>query len=221
MSSGLADKLRDDLIEWPLEGNHYFLPIDLLENLVTEKTVKEELLHLKIAIEEQKLDSYVRSICTKAKKLFTLLLLQQQEMSIFAFMDEGITDSDLPLTRCYLQKSGVLPPTFTLCTNKHSSTGIIDHSKCGIKAISSWKWNVVRDVCAHQWQVQAPVFEKSSARGAPIPHFDLDDNTVLPFIEDHEGKVVQTKVGGYSHVWGVRIHPAHQKMYQSTDSRVS
>jgi hypothetical protein len=57
--------------------------------------------------------------------------------------------------------------------------------------------------------VLAPVFKKEE-RPDVIPHIELNDACLLPFIEDREKH--DKMAGGYSEVWGVRIHPAHQKL---------
>ena len=67
-----------------------------------------------------------------------------------------------------------------------------------------------------QWLVLAPVFKKVQHR---ISHQELDDNVVLPFIEDRKNQH-DSWSDGYSHLWGVRIHPAHQNVYKSSDPNV-
>lgn len=64
------------------------------------------------------------------------------------------------------------------------------------------------DICREQWSVLAPEFKRIEGK---IPHHNLDNNTIFPYIEDNQG--VQGRSGGYSHVWGIRIHPAHQDVY--------
>jgi hypothetical protein len=54
--------------------------------------------------------------------------------------------------------------------------------------------------------------------GGKITHHDLHENALLPFIEDHDRE--QTNAGGYSQVWRVRIHAAHQ-MLSSIEPKVS
>jgi hypothetical protein len=68
-----------------------------------------------------------------------------------------------------------------------------------------------------QWVFQAPHFHKQPDE---IPHFDLDDNCVMPFVEDHEENPKFRRAGGYSELWPVRIHPAHQNLLDSTNPRV-
>ncbi|PMD33649.1 kinase-like protein, partial [Hyaloscypha variabilis F] len=72
-----------------------------------------------------------------------------------------------------------------------------------------WQWRDINDFCHAQWAFLAPVFDELHK------HYELDDNDILPFIEDNEKFLRQ---GGYSEVWGVRIHQAHQLLRQSSAS---
>jgi hypothetical protein len=41
---------------------------------------------------------------------------------------------------------------------------------------------------------------------------DLNHNTVLPFTEDHQDPNSRVQLG-YRKAWAIRIHPAHQYIY--------
>jgi hypothetical protein len=71
--------------------------------------------------------------------------------------------------------------------------------KDGITALDRW-----------QWSVQAPEFVQVADE---IPHLELSDNIILPFTNDFRKDGFRT--GGYSEVWSVRIHPAHQNLLKS------
>lgn len=220
-SMTLAERLQGAQYEWPPGQNSYFIPVDVLDELMTYQNVKEELRQMDPKMEEQCLARYANYICTSAKKIFAILLCGQNRCFIFSFVDEGISDKDLPFVRCSLEND--CPASrpnhqFILCKRDHSECKREDHRDCGIKALSSRSRDITRDFCRDQWLVQAPVFEKSST--GEIPHHDLDNNVILPFIEDREAQESQTKSGGYSHVWGVRIHSAHQNLYHSADPNV-
>jgi hypothetical protein len=63
--------------------------------------------------------------------------------------------------------------------------------------------------------VLAPVFDL----GEDVLHHELDDHCVLPFLKDKE-RSDKAREGGFSSVWEIVIHPAHQKLYHSTNPEV-
>ena len=220
MALTLVQQLQEAQIEWPPRGNSYFLPINALNELVTYNSVAAELRRIDPKASDTQVSRHTSSICSSAMKLFTVLLCGTKSSYITKFLDDGITDRDLPFVRSYTtngSNSDVQNLPFVLCKSDHDRCLKYNHSKCGIKAMAFWSQRDIRELCRDQWFVQAPVFEQKSTIGQ-VPHHDLDDNTVLPFIEDYETQ--KTSQGGYSHVWGVRIHSAHQNVYRSTNPNV-
>jgi hypothetical protein len=220
MSPDLADRLQDAQIEWPPGQNSYFIPVDRLYDLVSEREVKRELRKIHPSLDELRILSYTSSICRTSRKLFALLICCKKGSYICEFLDEGITDQDLPFLRAYRKADSghyTQAQEFDLCTKDHIHCQREIHRDCGIKPMISWTQREVRILCRDQWLVLAPLFRKTSGK---IPHVDLDENTILPFIEDQELRQDSRKGGGYSHVWGVRIHSAHQNVYKSTDPEV-
>jgi hypothetical protein len=64
----------------------------------------------------------------------------------------------------------------------------------------------------------APIFENGPSF---IPsHYELDNRVILPYVEDKERDVGCVRHGGFSEIWGVRIHPAHQQMLSSQNPLV-
>lgn len=67
-----------------------------------------------------------------------------------------------------------------------------------------WMPSKKRQFEKDQWKVRAPFFARSSDPDNPIRRYDLPDKAVLPFtLWQWHGS------GGASHVFKVRIHPAH------------
>ena len=152
---------------------------------------------------------YAESICSNSRKVFAILVGIGKSKSICAFVRENIADKDLPLVRFYSE------PHISTRRNGHPYTLRTKGSpEKAIEAMADWSDRDIRNFCREQWWVLAPVFDE-------MKHYELDDSCVLPFIEDHEGEHDQTKSGGYSQVWGVRIHPAHQHLYKSANPSVS
>jgi hypothetical protein len=78
-----------------------------------------------------------------------------------------------------------------------------------IQVFSQWKPKAVKDFKQDQWSVISPIFDTVGE------HYELDDHTILPFIENKECPE-QLIAGGYSDVRSVRIHAAHLDLSWST-----
>ncbi|KAF4635972.1 hypothetical protein G7Y89_g2100 [Cudoniella acicularis] len=219
MATTLGEKLEDARCEWVEGSNQWFVPISDINDLVTEENVAEALVDIYDGLTVAQVNSYSSLVCSTSKKLFTLLFCSSKRKYIRNFLDDGISDVDLPFVRCPRER-GVGPQRsnrgFDLCIAAHKNCDKASHRDCGINAMASWSKKDITDLCRDQWIVLAPIFDEIP--NGDVPHHVLDSNTVMPFIEDQQG--VRDKSGGYSHVWGVRIHPAHQKVYKSTVSKL-
>jgi hypothetical protein len=221
----ISEGLQYAQIEAPQGSNSYFIPIDVLDRLLTRRNIRQELRKICPDMEEQRREVYINAICSTSKKLFAILLCTSSAGNvrfICDFIDEGVNDADLPLTRVY-PNGGTLSShnrrMYTLARADHRSCMLLDHSSCGINLFSKWHRMEIQNLCRDQWLALAPVFE--SVPGNIPPHLSLDDAVVLPYIQDWELDVTRIKPGGYSEVWPVRIHPAHQKLLKSADPLVS
>ena len=122
-----------------------------------------------------------------------------------------VFDSDPPFTRvpskeqdpdCYERVD------YRLCTSDHEKKCLGKHNeKCSIKAMASWTTRALDTFFSAQWMVQVPVFQKIDG---DIPHQDFDENVIMPYVNDFEMEAI---IGGFSKVWKVKIHPAHQNLY--------
>jgi hypothetical protein len=227
LKSALQSKLREYQIEWPHHGGSYFIPNDILETLINEFRIAQALQDIYTSMPEQRRQIYAAGVCDKAKhskKIFAILLCGLHgtcSHHIQRFLDDGITDRDLPFYRVPL--TGIIPSNpynkpFKLCTVGHKTCVLPDHLSCGIGALFDWSQRDVGDLCESQWMVQAPTFVRSA--GHEIPHLDLDRNVIMPFTEDQEFEDGKMKTGGFSDVWGVRIHYSHQNVYKPSGSKV-
>lgn len=85
----------------------------------------------------------------------------------------------------------------------------INRARCKVlKVFTLWTAKAIEDFDRDQWSFISPVFDQLGL------HYELDDHVVLPFTENNERHRLIS--GGYSDVWSVRIHPAHQKIFQSS-----
>jgi hypothetical protein len=218
----LRQRLQEVQVESPEGGNRYFIPINELQKLVRRDYVEAELRSM-YPLNEEEVSAYSEYICDKAKNLFTVLLCGSSTIireSILDFVDDAISDDDLPFGRGYsptTEPFNTYRRPFGLCRRNHLRCHLSDHRACGIKALSTWPQPEISHLCRDQWLVLAPVFRRILG---DIPYLELDDNIVLPFIEDQEGSPNLIQRGGYSEVWGVRIHSAHQDLLQKSRSQV-
>jgi hypothetical protein len=221
--TSLSSQLQDRKIEWPDEENTHFIPINAMEELVTCANVREELeVIYPETMDEETLDSYANSICSSRMKLFTILLCGSglRRVWIRDFVDKGITDSDLPFERYFLQEEEPRNQTtrkrpFRLCSKRHAES---DSHPCAVTVMQNWPQREIGDFCRDQWMVQSPVFRRTPGG---IPHYELDNRIVMPFEEDYESDKTAFRTGGYSDVWPVRICAGHQDLYRSSDQQVS
>jgi hypothetical protein len=76
-------------------------------------------------------------------------------------------------------------------------------------ALAQWTPRAIETFRREQWSFIPPSFDIGQ-------HYEFDDNTILPFIEDNESRnPVMFRVGGYSEVYAVRIHSSHHRFWHS------
>lgn len=202
----LKGQLEISLVSGP-SSEQFFLPADAQDRLIIAPLVAAEFERLFPNLPLSERSKYVSRTCSSARKLFAILLGIEKGDSILDLLADGIIDDDLPLVK-YPKRAanaGQTAPYFTLRSRRR-----IDYP---IQTIDHWNWRTsIRQFYSEQWWLKAPVFD------TPGKHYELEDDCVLPFTENNEG--INVNSGGYSDVWGVRIHPAHQKLFRSSNPRV-
>jgi hypothetical protein len=191
--------------EWPTEGNQYFIPANDLRRLVKVNTILNQLRSSRPDLPEQELIEMAERACASAYKLFAILVCANKSNKFYEFLEERLCDADLPFGRS--SDSG---HNGFLCSSRHPHKII--------RSMKSWGLYQISNFSRDQWQMLSPIFRRRNE----VEHYELLNNHVLPFIEDHEqdpGKF--TGFGGYSSVWAVVIHPDHQLLYTSTNPAVS
>jgi hypothetical protein len=201
-------KLQEDFFEvrkeWPKEGNQYFIPANDLRNLVTVDIILNQLRSSKPDIPEHELKQMAERACESAYKLFAILVCANKSNKFYDFLEEGLCDADLPFGR-----SSNLGQGGDLCSSRPPNKII--------QSMKSWGRYQISNFSRDQWQMLSPVFR----RGSEVKHYELLNNHVLPFIEDHKldsGEFI--RFGGSSSVWAVVIHPDHQFLYTNTNPAV-
>lgn len=213
----LKNEILDSQIECP--GFKYFVPIGELHKLVNESTIRKALQTIYPTLadrDQRRLQQYTATISVRSKRLFAILVCGENAVrqSIWEFIEEGITDADLPLCRTQ-HETGYKT---TLCRSGHRNCRGMNYQLCGheIEVTSRWRKDSLADLDRRQWFFQAPEFRTLHGE---IPHLDLATNVVMPFTEDDEQKEGGLRAGGYSEVWAVRMHPDHHNLLYSTDPR--
>jgi hypothetical protein len=209
------------------DGNgRTFLPIDELEdmidleNIITELELSEcpevDLVTIAQQVWNPRADKSGQGQ-TSRQRIFAILCLLQKASQIVSFIDEDIFDHDLPFI---FQKAG---PTGDVYREIQQDSATVLNP---IRAFTSDVWIAsVRDMFdKYQWQMLAPCFKFSYGAAEKVLHFNLKDQTIMPFIEDQvmpfiegeaEDKTQQEfsptfiREGGFSFVRRVKIHPAH------------
>lgn len=217
----LKTVIESEVHEWPPGEFGFFIPFSAIEKYVVEGTVRNVLVQGLVGNSERDIDLYTSAVVSSSRRLFTIVLITPNtELSLLAdLLEEGISDHDLPFSRIDLTSTS---PTRNnryrlgkadhyLCKKKRGG-----HEDCVIKSLSSLGNVGIVDFCRYQWLVLAPIFEGSSNG---IVHYNFEIRTVFPYVEDLEG--VDCKIGGFSEVWSVRIHAAHQKLLDSSDPKVN
>jgi hypothetical protein len=198
-------------VEWPEHENRYFVPIDRLKELITYGSILEEFERCKLKFpSNQAKKKTANRILSSCWRLFAILVYVGRAKFICDFLDEGLDDSDLPFER-YQKNSD--NGRFKLCSSK------LRHKR-PIHCMKEWDRLSVEALARDQWCMQAPVFEKAVDENGRfvVKHQNFDNSCVLPFIKDMEHQ--QAVTGGFSSVWEVKIHHAHQNLYKSTNQQV-
>lgn len=174
-------------------GTHRFIPADALNRVITQQAVHEEL-DRSTDLSASDISLISHTISESARKIFAILVCIGKVDLISSFLRESIIDADLPFNipkGSSQQKEWVSP----------------------IEAFEGWSSRELDDFRRVQWYFLAPVFT-----GARPQHYELDDNCVMPFIKDTEH---EAQSGGFSDVWEVVIHPAHQKLFDSVNRLIT
>lgn len=72
-----------------------------------------------------------------------------------------------------------------------------------------WPHGAVEEFDKIQWRFIAPYFSLSSNQAAY--HYQLETNTVLPWVCDDKSSSDLPISGGFGNVWRVKIHPEHHR----------
>lgn len=175
------------------------MPNDAIEGLITPDNVEAYLLASDHYVFRDHQFDLVNFVCgnpkSQASRIFAVLLLIGSPQLIVDFMEEKITDLDLPL--CLRDNKEGRSPEYFLDKKVGSSLIAIERFN---------KWQSVQRYAfyTNQWCMNSPVFERNTSElldGQTV--IQLHDYTILPWIEY---KPIHR---GNSKISRVRIHHAH------------
>ncbi|PGH16150.1 CMGC/CDK protein kinase [Helicocarpus griseus UAMH5409] len=183
-NKSLRAALEAARVETPPGSHKYFVPRTDLEDIITESKVTHNL--KKEGVETDEAVRVANWSCRYARQLFAILVCIKRSREIISFLNEKISDDDLPFKRV---------------REKGKKYALRRKNGAEIESMSSWKDRSLEKFSIVQWWMTAPVFNKE--------HMELDDNHVLPFLPLDGDEQCEPKRGGYSQVYKARLHPAH------------
>lgn len=202
-SNQLHDDIRDARVEDPNREHHFFIPEDAKNAIITKDKIEQELLVTHPNLSPETVREKAELAHRNAKSLFAILAYMKKGGQILDFLEEGISDSDLPLDR------GAEGGACKFSLGRKDGGGVV-------QVLEQWESSHEREEFSrNQWLVLAPVFED-------MKHYKLHKNHVLPFTVRKPGDPVQDRKsqGGYSEVFTAHIHQAHHRFGQEWASKV-
>jgi serine/threonine protein kinase len=197
-----------------------FIPKEKLCHVVNAESVARELMKkLSHIHSDEQIKTYAREICRETeitrnnkrliksyRKIFALLVLVDATSSIPLFLEEDVSDLELPMTLVKLEGTG-----------GHYRQG--DPYQKPLKCFKHKMWSPFKleEFQEKQWLMLAPFFSKD---GGAIKHYVLQDEHILPFLPltstDEASGHIGYKTGGYGKVLMVRIHDEHHNFQDAT-----
>ncbi|KAK3986450.1 putative negative regulator of the PHO system [Cladorrhinum sp. PSN332] len=183
------------------EDGAYFFPRGSVEALIKEKVVsqmiKEEQHKLKNALKRPITDSmiaqYARTVCQSGyRKMFAILVMLERAWEIALFVEDKLSDGDLPLLAYSVGSSGRLVEMRRK-----------DSPNQRLACCQNWSPRTHEEFDKEQWGLISPFFARGKLRRAHF--YELSKKDILPWTKE-DSKVHQ---GGYASISRIQIHPNH------------
>lgn len=201
-TSSLKDRLNSALIRG--DGGRLFIPDDVLNSIMSPQSVSTELRrHFPIMPAEdlQQLTARItakrlqgRILSAGLLRMFAVLVMSDKADRILDFLQEGVSDMTLPLAKVVVAGG--------LELRRKDAPG------AQLGCFEGWSKADKETLEKLQWLVLVPMFS-DIAKEQDVDFLNLDDQTVLPYVESWENKKHDHYKGGNSEVWKVKIHDAH------------
>jgi len=132
------------------------------------------------------------------RKIFALLVLVEKSSSICLFLQENLSDLDLPLAT--VRNGGFIELRRRSVSGRPSSEVL--------NCFSQWSPVRRKEFEEYQWTMLAPFFNQGQYSN--VSHYVLKNQHILPFVftENEEDDNAEF-LGGFGRVFMVRIHPEH------------
>lgn len=172
----------------------FIVPRCRQESLITVPAVAKDIRTGDSTISEEVALKFAKQACQSARKLYATLAYVKKGPDICGLLQEGITDEDLPLVPI---------------AKGDRENALHRRDGTSISTFENWADKHLEKFDRVQWWMTAPVFKEGA-------HYELDDKEMLPFIPFTDNdNVPETKRGGYSEVYPVRVHPSHHEFWEN------
>ncbi|KAL9066585.1 MAG: hypothetical protein Q9157_007100 [Trypethelium eluteriae] len=198
----LKKSLENERVECPQTSGMHFIPRKALDSLITKEVIKSAIRAGDASLEDFQIDRYAETAFHEAKRLFAILTYTKNPQEICRFLEEGITDSQLPFQRSKSEEHAL---QWVLELRSYN-----DQKKTPIKSFEHWSRKAREKFCSAQWLMTSPVF-KCGRR------YHFDDNVVLPFMFARFEEKRRIQGGGYSDILIRKPYPSHHNFWDSSD----
>ncbi|KAH3940985.1 hypothetical protein HBI81_151500 [Parastagonospora nodorum] len=201
-----------------------FFPKDQLGHVINTSTVFAELTNcLQLDYTNDDIRAYANTICKVTpcliegrlkrksfRSIFVILVLAERPEFIVSFLDEQVSDLDLPLIP--VKDNGSIIGMRRRSPNHEGPPQPL------LRCFNDEEWSPSsrEQFDRYQWYMLAPFF--SHGKYGLINHYPLNDQHILPFVTSHQAEDDSAESqGGYGRVIMVRLHTAHHKLGCKTD----
>lgn len=212
----LQNRILDILRKIPgHEEKKGFLPENELTEVMTEELVMKELQLCFEHLDSATITGFAKRICGTTSdhaadnvtyiKIFAILVLCEKPEAMPRFLEEMISDRDLPLVKLSISEAS---PNIYNLTRKDSQ------KKLG--CFHRWSYTAILRFEEWQWTTIAPFFRCGGRKNNE--HLVLQDQAALPFEYDSrfpsKSQTYQKLEfeGGFSNVFKIRIHRNHHNL---------
>lgn len=197
--NALKHQLRHGRIECPRLNHYFFIPICEQQRLITCSNIEKEIRDQGQDFDPTEIKQIAERAHEIAPRLFAIAAYMKKGHEIGSLLSDGLSDKDLPFIRR---------------KNKKEAASLQRKSGEPIETFKRWSDAEIEKFDRIQWWMISPVFSDKE-------HYELDDNTILPFIPfEASADTEQLKIGGYSEVYAVRLHPSHHNFWEESGLEV-
>lgn len=219
----LRKRLLDSVIESADSRKKTFLPNDAIKSIVTPENIEAHILMSGHEVLWGLCSEVIDFVCgdpeSNASRIFAALLLIDQVPLILDFMEENVSDLDLPLV-----SGGEIGEhdSFQIGKRIGGTQAIRPFARFG-----KWAPAVQRSFLSVQWSVNAPVFEENIRESWDShPATWLSKETILPWIEfepisksalEESVQIAHVRIHDAHHTFQPKVIRAHSRFYLKAD----